>query len=90
MTLSLDIAFTKAKKAEGSIGAKAKFWVFASADAKAQGELSSQRVDTQHLTLTLKPRIDEAWVDQSGVVHHLRRSADVSGEVEAGEENPAG
>jgi Trypsin-co-occurring domain 2 len=90
VTLSLDVAFTKAKKGEAEVGAKAKFWVFASADAKVKGELSSQRVDTQHLTLKLKPRIEEAWVDQSGTVHVLRRSVDVSGEVEVGEENPAG
>lgn len=89
VTLSLDVAFTIGKKGEGSAAAKAKFWVFASAEVNAKGELSSQRVNTQHLSLTLKPQIEDIWVDESGVVQRFRRKADVSGEVGSDEENPA-
>jgi hypothetical protein len=88
LTLSLDVVFTKAKKGGAEVGAKAKFWVFASADAKVNAELSSQRVDTQHLTLTLKPRLEKRWVDESGTVHYERRSVHVSGDIEDDEENP--
>ena len=88
ITLSLDVAFTLGKKGEGSAKAGAKFWVFASAEGAVKGELSSQRVDTQQLTLTLKPRIDQDFVDESGTVHHASRTVDVSGTVESDEENP--
>jgi hypothetical protein len=88
ITLSLDVAFTVGRKGEGSATAGAKFWVLASAEASVKGELSSQRVDTQHLTLTLKPRIDETWVDESGAVQHASRGVDVSGKVRSDEENP--
>jgi Trypsin-co-occurring domain 2 len=89
VTVSVDVAFTVAKKGEGSVAATAKFWVFASADASVKGELSAERVDTQHLTLTLKPRIEQTWVDETGTVRRSTRPADVSGKVESREENPA-
>jgi hypothetical protein len=89
VTISLDVAFTVGKKGEGSAKVGAKFWVFASAEGSVRGELSSQRVDTQHLTLTLKPRIEKTWVDESGTVQYARRSVDVSGKLENDEENPA-
>ena len=65
VTVSLDVAFAVGKKGEGSAGPSAKFWVFASADTNVKDELSSLRADTQRLTLTLKPRIEKTWVDES-------------------------
>jgi Trypsin-co-occurring domain 2 len=88
ITVSLDVAFTVGRKGEGSAKAGAKFWVFASAEGSVKGELSFQRADTQHLTLTLKPRIEETWVDESGTVQHASRGVDVSGMVQSDEENP--
>jgi hypothetical protein len=88
IALSLDVAFTVGRKGEGSAKAAAKFWVFASAEGSVKGELSSARVDTQHLLLTLKPRIDETWVDESGTLQRASRGVDVSGTVESDEENP--
>jgi hypothetical protein len=79
LTVSLDVGVTVGRKASGSAGVKAKFWVFASAEAKLQAEASRQRMTTQHLTLTLKPRIDIAGAT---------RGVDVEGEFAAGEERP--
>lgn len=76
VTVLLDVAVTVAKKGEASGKARAKFWVFASVEGGVTGERSSQRAATQHLTLTLKPRIGSI------------RGLDVSGELEQGEENP--
>jgi hypothetical protein len=88
VTVSLDVAVTIAKKAGASAKASAKFWVFASAEGSVQGELSSQRVSTQHLTLTLKPRIEEVVIDQHGKAHPIGRVVDVTGPIEEREERP--
>ena len=64
VTVSLDVAFTTAKKGEASTRAGAKFWVFASVEGGVKGERSSQRVSTQHLTLTLKPRTEDVIIDE--------------------------
>jgi hypothetical protein len=53
-----------------------------------QGELSSQRVRTQHLTLTLKPRIEEVVIDQHGKAHTISRVVDVASPIEEREERP--
>jgi hypothetical protein len=73
VTVSLDIGVTFEKKGAGSLRASAKFWVFAKAEAGVEGELSSQRVNTQHITLTLNPFIEDEVVDASGNVHQTRR-----------------
>jgi hypothetical protein len=88
VTVSLDVAVTLAKKGEASAKASAKFWVFASAEAGVKGELSSQRVTTQHLTLTLKPRTEEVIIDETGKARVIRRGVDVTGAIAAGEERP--
>ena len=79
LTVSLDVGVTVGRKVGGSASAKAKFWVFASAEAKLQAEASRQRMTTQHLTLTLRPRIEVAGVT---------RDVDVEGAFAAGEERP--
>jgi hypothetical protein len=88
VTVSLDCTVTIAKKGEASARASAKFWVFASAEAGAQAEYSTQRAGTQHLTLTLKPRVDEVIIDDTGRAHVIRRGVDVSGAMAQREENP--
>ncbi len=86
ITVSLDVAVTIAKSVEGSGRASARFWVL-NAELAGKGAVSSQRVRTQQLTLTLKPRIEEVISDeQGGVQHVVSRSVDVGGEVEEGEE----
>jgi Trypsin-co-occurring domain 2 len=88
VTVSLDVAVTIAKKGEASVRAGAKFWVFASVEGGVSGERSSQRVSTQHLTLTLKPRTEEVIIDQLGQARVIRRDVDVTGAIGAGEERP--
>jgi hypothetical protein len=88
VTVSLDVAVTIAKKGEASAKASAKFWVFASVEGGVKGELSSQQVTTQHLTLTLKPRTEEVIIDEIGKARVVRRGVDVTGAIEAGEERP--
>jgi hypothetical protein len=79
LTVALDVGITIAGKAGASATAKAKFWVFASAEATVQGEASRQKVTTQHLTLKLKPRIDEGGTS---------RGVDVNGAFADGEAQP--
>jgi len=64
--LTLEVAYTLTKGGEVSAGVKAKFWVFASAEAGVKGSLSSERAGTQQLTLTLKPRVEQVVIDQQG------------------------
>jgi len=88
VTVSLDVAVTLAKKGTASAKASAKFWVFASVEGGVTGELSSQRVATQHLTLTLKPRTEEVIIDEFGKARIVRRGVDVTGAIGAHEERP--
>jgi len=88
VTVSLDVAVTVARKGEASAKAKAKFWVFASVEGGVQGELSSQRMTTQHLTLTLKPYVHEVITDEHGRRRVIRRDVDVTGAIGVGEERP--
>ena len=89
ISLTLEVAYTLTKGGEASAGVKAKFWVFASADAGVKGSLSSERARTQQLTLTLKPRVEEIVIDQQGQQTTLTRGVDVEGGLAAGEEDPA-
>lgn len=79
LTVSLDVGVTVSGQAGTTVGAKAKFWVFASAEASVQGQVSRERVTTQHLTLKLKPRIEDGG---------MTRTPDVSGGFAAAEEQP--
>lgn len=88
VTVSLDVVVTVAKKGEASANAKAKFWVFASVEGGVTGERSSQRAATQHLAVTLKPRIEKVEIDETGGVSLTTRGVDVAGELEQSEENP--
>jgi hypothetical protein len=88
VTVDLDVAFTIAKKGEASARAGARFWVFASVEGGVKGQRSSERVSTQHLTLTLKPRSEEVITDEHGRARVIRRGVDVTGAIGAGEEHP--
>ena len=86
MTVSLNVAYTTVKRAGASGKLSAKFWVM-NAELGGTGELSSQRVDTQQLTVKLKPRIEVLSYDAQGRVQQVAtRDLDVSGHLEQGEE----
>jgi hypothetical protein len=89
ISLTLEVAYTLAKAGEASAGVKAKFWVFASAEAGVKGSLSSERARTQQLTLTLKPRVEQVVIDQQGRQTTVTRGVDVEESFAAGEEQPA-
>jgi Trypsin-co-occurring domain 2 len=89
ISLTLEVAYTLTKAGETSGGVKAKFWVFASAEAAAKGSLSSERAGTQQLTLTLKPRVEQIVIDSEGQQTTVTRGVDVDGAFAPGEEDPA-
>jgi hypothetical protein len=88
VSVSLEVAMTTGSKSSGSGKVSAKFWVL-NAEVGGSGELSSQWVRTQQLTLTLKPRIEQVTYDAEGQVRRVTtRGVDVAGEVAAEEEAP--
>lgn len=88
ITLTLDIAYTLTRAGEASGNVRAKFWVFASAEAAMKGSLSSARSSTQQLTLRLKPRSEQVVVDEQGQRTTLTRGVDIEGDFAPGEERP--
>ena len=86
--MTLEVAYTLTKAGEASTGARAKFWVLASAEAGVKGSISSERARTQQLTLTLKPRVEDLVIDDRGRQARLIRGVDVVGSLAAGEEQP--
>lgn len=87
VTVTLEVAVTTGRKGTGSGKVSAKFWVL-NAEAGVGGERSSQRVGTQQLTLTMKPRVESVIVDEQGRVEVTSRGLDVSGELTDSEEAP--
>jgi hypothetical protein len=88
VSVALEVAVTTGKRGGGSGKLSAKFWVLA-AEVGGTGELSSQRVGTQKMTLTLKPQMEQVTYDRQGrEVQRTTRKVNVSGRVEAGEEAP--
>jgi hypothetical protein len=88
VTISLDVAVTTGRKGGGSGKVSAKFWVM-NAELGGTGEFSSQRVRTQHLTLTLKPRIEQVTYDAEGQVQQVTtRKLEVAGTLDEDEEAP--
>jgi hypothetical protein len=88
ISLTLEVAYTLTKAGEASAGVKAKFWVFAEAEAGVKGSLSSERVRTQQLTLTLKPRVEQVVINDEGHQTIVTQDLDVEGRFAAGEEQP--
>jgi len=88
ISLTLDVGYTLTKAGEASTKAQAKFWVFAAVEAGAKGSVSSERVRTQQLTLTFKPRVEQIVVDEQGQQATITRGLDVEGGLAAGEEQP--
>ena len=89
ISLTLQVAYTLTKGGEASAGVSAKFWVFASAEGGVKGSRSSERANTQQLTLTLKPRVEQVVIDRQGQQTMVTRGVDVEGALAAGEEQPA-
>jgi hypothetical protein len=89
ITLNMDVAYTLTKGGEVSAGVRAKFWVFASAEAALRGTVSSERVGTQRLTLTLKPRMEEVVIDEAGEQTTITRGVDITGGFAEDEERPS-
>ncbi len=81
--VSLDVAYTREETGEVGGQVKASFWVLG-VEAGAKGSRTTEHARTQHLKLTLKPRLEES------VPGDLTRSRGVSvqGRLEATEENP--
>jgi hypothetical protein len=88
ISLTVDVAYTLSKGAEASAGIRARFWVLASAEADMKGNFSSERTRTHQITLTLKPRVEQAVLDEHGRQMTLTRGVDVEGRFAAGEEQP--
>lgn len=84
--VSVDVSVTVERTVEGRAGARARFWV-ASAEADVAGTSGTERARTQHLTLTLTPRVEDGAAVASGAAQR-HRGLDVGGEVGAGEESP--
>lgn len=78
--LELDVAYTTERSGEASAGVRAKFWVLEFGEAGVKGTVSSQHARTQHLKVTLTPRLQWDEVDQQG--HTTTRTAPV--DVESG------
>lgn len=87
VTVTLEVAVTKARKGAGSGKVSAKFWVL-NAEAGGAGERLSQQVGAQQVTLTLKPRVETVTVDQQGNTTVTTRGLDVSGALTSSEESP--
>jgi Trypsin-co-occurring domain 2 len=86
--VSLDVACTLVKSGETGAQLKARFWVFASAEAGAKGSVSASRVNTQHLKLTLTPRLEQSVVDGHGAMQTVAGAVDVRGTIGPDEESP--
>ena len=89
INLTLEVAYTLVKAGETSAGVKAKFYVFAEAEAGVKGSLSAERARTQQLTLTLRPRVEQVVIDRQGQQTTVTRGVDVEGALAPGEEQPA-
>ena len=87
VTVTLEVAVTKARQGSGAGKLSAKFWVL-NAEAGGGVERSSQRVGMQHVTLKLKPRVESVIVDDQGHGQVTSRELDVSSEVTGAEESP--
>ncbi len=88
VSLTLDVGYTLTRAGGAAANVKAKFWVFASAEAGATVGVSSERMRTQQLTLTLKPRLEQVVVDEHGNRTTVTRGVDVAGAFADGEERP--
>jgi hypothetical protein len=87
LTTTLDVSVTLQKSAEGSVGVKAKFWVFASAEAGLKGTIASERVGSQQVNLKLTPSVEVTVTDADGKKLE-RRSVYVYGSPVPGEQDP--
>lgn len=87
VTVTLQVAVTTGRKGTGSGRVSTKFWVL-NAEVGGGGESSSQRVGTQQITLTLKPRVESVTFDEQGSLAVTSRGLDVSSRLTDSEESP--
>ena len=87
ITVSLDVQVTMERRREASAGLRAQFWVLAG-NAGVKGSASAERANSQHLTLTLRPRVDEVIIDADGHSRVASRGLDVVGSFTPNEELP--
>jgi hypothetical protein len=86
--VSLDVAYKRESVAGGEARAKAKFWVLEVGEAGVSASRTWQHLRTQHLKLTLSPRVEMTVTDDQGVRTTISKPFDVVGDLEAVEENP--
>lgn len=88
ITIELNVAYTVSVTGEATAGLHAKFWVLEVGDASGKAGAEWERERTQRLTLTLRPRVEEAVTDSAGIATVRTRGLDVSGVLAAAEEQP--
>jgi len=88
ITIELNVAYTVSVTGEASAGVHAKFWVLEVGDASGKAGAEWERERTQRLTLTLRPRVEEAVTDSAGIATVRTRGLDVSGVLAPNEERP--
>lgn len=81
--VSLDVEYHRSHDTGGEVRAKGRFLIFAEAGASASTSMATERVQTQHLTLKLKPRLEGVGPGGSGTT---TSSLDVRDTVREGEE----
>lgn len=86
IVLTMNVAYTLTKGGESSASVRAKFWVLELGEAGAKASASSQRANTQQLTLTLKPQVEQVTVDGRGRPTTIRKGVDVEGSFAPGEQ----
>lgn len=87
ITVALDVEVRYERRRETSAGLRAQFWVL-TGNAGVTGSASSERANSQHLTLTLKPRVDEVVAGADGHSRVASRGLDVVGSFAPHEELP--
>ena len=87
--VSLEVTSTLERSGGVDARVKAKFWVFPFAEGGVKGAVTDVRSRTQHLKLTLTPRVVETVTENTGVTRTVSRGVDVHGQVQPREENPA-
>lgn len=88
VTVSLEVVHERTTSGELAGKITGKFWVFGSAEAAGKAGHEVTRAGTQSLTLTLRPRVETAAIDDQGrsVTRHV--GLDVHGAVGNDEQQP--
>lgn len=84
--LELEVGFTLEKSGEANAGVKVKFWVFELGEAGVKGSLTSERMNTQRVKVTLTPRLEWRSADAAGIVSTWTAPVDVESRIGATED----